>query len=153
MRDAVFRRTRSVEQKHIDHLGHVNNAVWLRFVVGLADAHSTALGFDFERLRALGGLWIVRRHEIDYDAPAFAGDELLEETWLEHMKGARSVRACRFTRPRDGALLLRALTTWAYCDFAEQRPRRIPPEILAAFPIATEPDGSPAGRASAKRAQ
>jgi acyl-CoA thioester hydrolase len=131
--DAVFRRTRKVEARHIDHLGHVNNAVWLRFVVGLADAHSTALGFDFERLRALGGLWIVRRHEIDYDAPAFEGDELLEETWVEQMKGARSVRACRFTRPRDGALLLRARTTWAYCDSSSQRPRRIPPEILAAF--------------------
>ena len=135
MSDVVFRRTRKVLAKHIDQLGHVNNAVWLRFVVGLANAHSVALGFDFERLRAQGGLWIVRRHEIDYDAPAFEGDELLEETWLEHMKGARSVRACRFTRPRDGELLLRARTTWAYCDFTSHRPRRIPAEILAAFPI------------------
>ncbi len=140
MNAAVFQRPRKVEPRHIDHLGHVNNAVWLRFVVGLADAHSSALGFDFERLRALGGLWIVRRHEIDYDAPGFEGDELVEETWVEQMKGARSVRACRFTRPRDGTLLLRALTTWAYCDFTSQRPRRIPPEILAAFTLTSAPE-------------
>ncbi len=143
MSDAVFRRTRTVEPKHIDHLGHVNNAVWLRFVVALAEAHASAAGFGFERVRALGGLWIVRRHEIDYDAPAFAGDELVEETWVEAMKGARSVRCCRFARPRDGELLLRARTTWAYCDFASQRPRRIPAELLSAFTPIAEPAPNP----------
>jgi acyl-CoA thioester hydrolase len=133
--EPVFRRRRVVVGEDVDALGHVNNTVWVRFVVELADAHSRAAGFDWKRIRELGGLWIVRRHEIDYDLPALPGEELLEETWVESLRGARSVRCARFTRARDGAVLVRARTQWAFVDFETQRPRRIPKEILEAFTL------------------
>jgi acyl-CoA thioester hydrolase len=129
----VFARKRTIEPRHIDALGHVNNVVWVDFIVRLADAHSSSLGFDQQRVRALGGQWIVRRHEIDYHASAAAGDEILEETWVEEMRGARSVRCARFTRRTDRALLVESATQWAYCDPRTLRPTRIHPEILAAF--------------------
>ncbi len=129
----VFRRTRVVQDRHVDALGHVNNTVWLRFVVALAEAHSSAHGFDSGAVRSLGGQWIVRRHEIDYHAPALPGEEIAEETWVARMKGARSIRHSRFTRASDGTLLTSAITHWAYTSADSHRPRRIDPRILAAF--------------------
>ncbi len=132
---AVFKRTRTIEDEHVDQLGHVNNVVWINLAIELAVAHASSVGMDFETTRKLGGIWIVRRHEIDYHQPALPGEEVLEETWISSMRGARSVRNVRFTRVKDGARLVSAVTQWAYVDIRTQRPRRIDPEILAAFEV------------------
>lgn len=129
-------------EEHIDWLGHVNNVVWLQLVIDLATAHSEAVGLSSEDYRSLGAGWAVRRHEIDYHRPAFAGDEIREQTWVEEMRGARSVRRARFTRPADGALLVEARTVWAFTDLATGRPRRVPPEVLKCFPVRVEPPAS-----------
>ena len=129
----VFRRRRVVQQDDIDGLGHVNNTVWLGFVIELAGAHAASLGYDLARTRALGGHWIVRRHEIDYHASALEGEVLVEETWVARMRGARSVRCARFSRESDGALLVSSTTQWAWVDPATQRPQRIPRELLSVY--------------------
>ena len=49
----------------------------------------------------------MRRHEIDYHRPALPGEEIVEETWVERMTGAKSERRSRFTRASDGAPLVR----------------------------------------------
>lgn len=133
MSGPVFRRTRVVQPGDIDELGHVNNVRWVAFVGELAAAHAMRRGSDNDTLREKGAIWIVRRHEIDYHRSALPGEELVEETWVEEMSGARSVRCSRFTRATDGALLVSAKTTWAYVDAVTQRPRRIPPELRARF--------------------
>jgi acyl-CoA thioester hydrolase len=129
-----FRRLRRVRPRDIDELGHVNNVAWVCFVVELAGAHSEAVGAGADWLRARGAWWIVRRHAIGYRAAAFPDEELVEETWVRAMRGARCERESRFTRAADGALLVEATTEWAYVDAATQRPRRIPPELFAAHP-------------------
>src|SRR5215213_1310317 len=60
----------------MDALGHVNNAVYLHYLEQAAIEHSSALGFTSELLDRLGGLFIARRHEIDYLRPAVVGDLL-----------------------------------------------------------------------------
>jgi acyl-CoA thioester hydrolase len=129
-----FRRGRRVQPRDIDELGHVNNVVWVRFVVDLAGAHSEAAGVGSAWLRERGAWWIVRRHAIDYRAPALPDEELVEETWVRAMRGARCERVARFTRAADGAALVEAVTEWAFVDAATQRPRRIPPELFEAHP-------------------
>ena len=133
MSGAVFRRTRVVEAQDIDELGHVNNVRWLAFVGELAGAHAMRRGSDNDTLREQGSIWIVRRHEIDYHRSALPGEAIVEETWVEEMTGARSVRHSRFTREADGALLVSAITTWAFVDSKTQRPRRIPAEMIERF--------------------
>jgi acyl-CoA thioester hydrolase len=135
----VFRRTRTVVARDLDILDHVNNVVWLRFVVELAEAHSSALGLDFASLRRLGGVWVVRRHELDYHRPANAGDEIVEETWVSALRGARSVRQARLRCARSGALLLAATTEWAFVDADSGRPRRVPPELARRYALVAEP--------------
>jgi acyl-CoA thioester hydrolase len=129
MSSSVFRRTRVVVASDCDELGHVNNVRWLAFVGELAGAHASLGGADNDSLREQGAIWIVRRHEIDYHRSALPGEELVEETWVESVTGARSVRNSKFTLARDGALLVSAVTTWAYVDAKTQRPRRIPIEL------------------------
>ena len=133
MSGSIFRRTRIIEAGDCDELGHVNNVRWLGFVGELAGAHASRRGSDNDSLRELGALWIVRRHEIDYHRSALPGEEIVEETWVEAMSGARSVRHSRFTRADGGDLLVSAVTTWAYVDAKTQRPRRIPAEMIAVF--------------------
>ena len=137
MSGPIFRRTRTVVPGDCDELGHVNNVRWLAFVGELAGAHAARRGSDNETLREQGALWIVRRHEIDYHRSALPGEEIVEETWVEEMSGARSVRHSRFTRAAGGELLVSAVTTWAYVDSATQRPRRIPREMIEKFRSST----------------
>jgi acyl-CoA thioester hydrolase len=130
MSSRVFRRTRVVVDGDCDELGHVNNVRWLAFVGELAGAHASLGSADNASLREHdGAIWIVRRHEIDYHRSALPGEEIVEETWVESMTGARSVRHSKFTLARDGAVLVSAVTTWAYVDAKTQRPRRIPPAL------------------------
>lgn len=127
----VFRRTRVVQSEDIDALGHVNNVRWLQFVVELADAHSSSRGLDWRAYQKIGGMWIVRRHEIDYARSAVPGDAIDESTWIASMRGARCLRRARFTR--GGDLLVDARTDWAFVDTKTQRPKRIAPEVLSRF--------------------
>ena len=139
--DPVFRRRRIVAERHIDGLGHVNNTVWVRFVVELADAHAEAVGMGFLKTRRdFGAQWIVRRHEIDYLRAAVAGEELLEETWVESLRGARSVRRTRFTRCSNGEACVLARTEWAFVTAEALRPLRVPSPIADAFPVVYEPE-------------
>ncbi len=133
MNERVFRRTRRVRDEDTDALGHVNNVAWVRFVVELADAHSRAVGLDWAAYRRIGGMWIVRRHEIDYARAATPGEEITEETWVEFLRGARSLRRSRFVRSEGGEILVEASTEWAFVDTKTQRPKRVHPEVVQRF--------------------
>ena len=129
----IFSRHRSIAKADLDALDHVNNVVWVRFMIELADAHSSSVGLDAEAYRGLGGLWLVRRHEIDYHRAASLGDSIVEETWLEELVGAHCVRQTRFRNEQTGDLLVAGKTLWVWVDVSLQRPRRIPPAISDRF--------------------
>ena len=135
----VFRRTRTVAPRDTDLLGHVNNLVWVRYVVELAAAHADALGVGFEATRALGGIWIVRRHDVLYHANVPAGATIREATWISSLRGALSLRQARF-ESEAGVLLVEAHTEWAYVDATTLRPRRVPADLRRRFdPVEPEP--------------
>jgi YbgC/YbaW family acyl-CoA thioester hydrolase len=73
----------------VDSLGHVNNAAYLNYVEQAAIDHATFLGLDLQRLQRLGGVFVARRHEIEFLKPTFAGDVLRVVTWLDEPRGAR----------------------------------------------------------------
>ncbi|MEZ4399163.1 MAG: thioesterase family protein [Kofleriaceae bacterium] len=120
----------------IDELGHVSNQVYLRWVLDIAVAHSTALGWDGAAYQRFGAGWVVRRHELDYLAQVLEGDEVVIETWVDTLKGVSCVRHTSLRRTRDDAIVSRAATTWAFIDFATGRPRKIPDEIRTLFATA-----------------
>jgi len=115
----------------IDELGHVSNQVCLRWVLDVAMAHSASCGWDHAAYRALGGIFVVRRHELDYLAQVTLGQQVLATTWVDSWKLASCVRATEITR--DGQVVARAATTWAFMALATSRPQRIPDELRATF--------------------
>ncbi len=163
-----------VRHYEMDALGHVNNAVYLHYLEQAAYEHSAAAGFSDERTRELGGMWIVRRHEIEYLRPATAGDVLQVVTWAVEFKGARAFRDYAIAKyegaandphalPADGFLppgqeladdpLVRARTLWVWADLATARPRRIPTALYPAFFAAIEIGENRRGAEDAKSAE
>lgn len=95
----------------------------------VAKAHSAAVGWDHAAYVRLGGVFVVRKHEIEHLASALEGDSLQLVTWIEGWTAATSDRRTRIER--DGQVLARCTTTWAFVG--EGRPRRVPAEVRAAF--------------------
>ncbi|MCC6666317.1 MAG: acyl-CoA thioesterase [Polyangiaceae bacterium] len=121
----------------IDDLGHASNVAWVRWVQDAATTHSRTVGLDLDEYRRLGVLWVVRRHEIEYLAPAFDGESLSALTWIASMRAATSLRRTVFRRATDGALLCQAATTWVLIDIQSGRPTRVPKDLLARYGFGT----------------
>ncbi len=128
-----FRHRVTVGEADLDELGHANNIGYLRWLQDAAVAHSAAVGLTFERYVQLGGVFVVRRHEIDYLRSALRGDELEVRTHVATVMAAKSERKYDIVRLRDEVVIARALTMWGYVEIASGRPARIPDEIYVAF--------------------
>ena len=114
----------------IDELGHVNNAVWVRWIQEVAVAHWDAVAAPEHRAAYI---WVVTRHEIDYRGNVAVGESVTAETWVpDPPRGARFDRHLRFTGD-DGKVKVSAISTWAMLDRASGRLMRIKPEIAAPF--------------------
>lgn len=115
----------------IDELGHVSNLVYLRWVLEIATSHSSSLGWGHAEYRALGSIFVVRRHEIDYVAQVREGEQLVGETWVPDWKLASCVRHTELRRGEQ--IVARAQTTWAMMSLASGRPTKIPDQLRALF--------------------
>ena len=124
----------------MDALGHVNNAVYQHYLEQAAIEHSEFLGFGHQRYEALGGVFVMRRIEIEYLRPAVAGDTLEITTWLEQMRGPRAVRRYEIRKQGEELLLVIAEALWVWVDTKAMRPRAIPQPILEAFEKAFQPN-------------
>lgn len=114
----------------IDELGHVNNAVWVKWIQDIAVAHWQAVAPAAHRE---AHIWVVTRHEIDYRGNVSLGETVTAETWIpDPPRGARFDRCVRFLGA-DGKPKVEARTTWALLDRATGRILRIPAEVAAPF--------------------
>src|SRR5579862_752579 len=129
----MFRHRVTVGESDLDELGHTNNIQYVRWLQDAAIAHSAHVGLTFERYVALGGVFVVRRHEIDYLRSALRGDELEVRTHVASVMAAKSERKYEIVRLSDETVIVRALTLWGYVDTTMGRPARIPDEIYVAF--------------------
>ncbi|HVH47280.1 MAG TPA: thioesterase family protein [Labilithrix sp.] len=121
-----------VPDSDIDELGHASNIAYVRWIQDVAVSHSAAKGFDFGAYQKLGGIFVVRRHEIDYMRPVLRGDRLELRTWVDTAMAAKCLRATQILT-EDGTVAARAITTWGYVEMATGRPARIPQVVRDAF--------------------
>ena len=127
---ARFTQSITAGPDDIDELGHVNNAVWVRWIQDVAVAHWHAVAAP-EHHDAY--IWVVTRHEIDYRGNVSAGETVTAETWVpDPPRGARFDRHMRFTGA-DGKVKVEAVSTWAMLDRATGRLVRVRDEIAAPF--------------------
>jgi acyl-CoA thioester hydrolase len=128
----VFSLAITVSDADIDELGHASNIAYVRWIQDVALAHSVHVGLDFQRYRELGGVFFVRRHEIDYMRPVLRGERVEVRTWIDSATAAKSIRATEM-RSEGGTIVLQARTTWGFVDIATGRPTRIHEAIWTAF--------------------
>ena len=138
----IYVMTLRVRTYEMDALGHVNNAVYLNYMEQAATEHAEALGFGKERVLELGGLFVVRQHEVLYLGSAIAGDELEVTTWPEHLTGPRAVRCYLIHNVATGKRLVAARTLWVWVDARNGRPRPLPREMLDAFAFSRSADAA-----------
>ena len=113
----------------IDELGHVNNAVYVRWIQAVATAHWQAAARPADIARYV---WVVTRHDIDYLRPTLVDESLTLTTWVGMPKGARFDRLVDIS-DATGRVRVRATTIWALIDQATGRAVRVPPEVAAPF--------------------
>ena len=125
-----FTRIFTAQPDDIDELGHVNNAVWVRWIQDMATSHWQAVAAP-EHIAAY--FWVVTRHEIDYRGNVGPGQSVTANTWIEsEPKGAQFDRRVDFV-DAAGKVMVRANTTWAMIDKATGRLVRVRPEVSAPF--------------------
>uniref|UniRef100_UPI0040491AB7 acyl-CoA thioesterase n=1 Tax=Fulvivirga sp. TaxID=1931237 RepID=UPI0040491AB7 len=119
----------TVRPEDIDQMGHVNNVVYLRYVQETAEAHWKSFATaDLQK----EVVWVVLRHEIDYHKPAFEGDLLECETWVEEANGVKMPRNV-VIKNEKGQQLISAKTIWCALDGKTFRPKRIEPSLYEQF--------------------
>ncbi len=114
----------------IDIMGHVNNAVWVRWMEAIATAHWQALAPAEAQANYA---WVVTRHEIDYRGNVREGEAVIAQTRVgDPPRGARFDRLVEF-KGEDGTLKVSARTTWAMIHIESQRLMRVPADLAAIF--------------------
>lgn len=136
---AVFEHHHTVTPDEIDRVGHVNNIEYLRWLQEAAIAHSAVQGWPAGAYHELGQGWVVRSHFIEYLVPAFVGDTIVVRTWIADMKRVTSMRRYELIRPADGKQLAVASTNWAFVNFSNLQPCRVPAAVIQAFEIVADP--------------
>lgn len=129
----------SVADQDIDLLGHASNIAYVRWIQDAAVSHSEACGFDFANYKRIGGVFVVRRHEIDYLRSAVRSDQLLVRTWVPTAMAAKCERRTEIQNAVTGEIIAQALTIWGFLDVARMRPMRIPDEVRVAFGFPPRP--------------
>ncbi|RED49786.1 tol-pal system-associated acyl-CoA thioesterase [Aestuariispira insulae] len=88
--------------------------------------------YDHARMvRELNHVFVVRRCDMDFRAPAVLDDLIQVETMMTGLKGASM--ALRQDITRDGQLLVGINITLACVNMETMRPARFPAEVMAAL--------------------
>jgi acyl-CoA thioester hydrolase len=130
--DAAFLRAFEPRPDDFDELGHVNNAVYLRWAQDIATLHWRSAASAALQRR---WLWVVLRHEIDYRDPILPGDRVEARTWLGAADGARYDRFVDLRKPGAARASAAVKSTWVMIDAATRKPKRVGPEIFEAFGV------------------
>ena len=128
MASATFHFPIGVRPDDIDHMGHVNNSVYLSWVQdAVVKFWETVAPAD-----AVGRhLWVALQHQITYRRPAFLEDNVVANVVAEGVAGARAMFTTVIKRGED--VLAEVHSTWCCLDAVTHRPARLARDIVARF--------------------
>jgi len=112
----------------IDFMGHVNNAVYLRWVQDAVIAHWRRVG-PAEAIAS--HLWIALKHEITYRKPAYLGDKLVAHVRLDRVRRESAFFETLFKR--CGEVIAEVQSRWCCVDASSRSPARISRDIEQCF--------------------
>ena len=104
----------AVRSYECDSYGHVNHAVYVNYLEFARIEFLRAHGFDYAGMVEAGYFMVVAHLEIDYRAPAYAGDELRIETEPGEIRRVSGTIRQSIRRGED--LVARAEVRWCVVD-------------------------------------
>jgi acyl-CoA thioester hydrolase len=122
--------TLHVREEDIDGLGHVNNVVYLSWIQDVATDHWLKVA-SLEQVAET--VWVVVRHEIDYERPAHVGDEIVARTWVGEATPTTWDRHTEILRKADNQILARAKSVYCPLNARSMRPRRLDASLQEPF--------------------
>jgi acyl-CoA thioester hydrolase len=131
----TFRHPVAISPSDIDHMGHVNNSVYLKWVQdAVVDYWQNVAPPD----AVAKHLWVALKHEITYRKPTFLQDKVVAEVIAEKVDGARAFFRTVVRRGED--VLTEIQSCWCCLDAATKRPVRLAREIAGRFlPTSEQP--------------
>lgn len=130
----IYRLDFIVPEDALDINRHVNNLVYLSWIIDAAVQHVESQGIT-KLTRAAGASWVVRSHSIEYLRPAFAGEHISIWTWVSNVRRVQTLRKYKIFRLEDEALLAHGETNWIFVDAQNGKMRSIPKDVQATFEI------------------
>lgn len=120
----------------VDSYGHVNNAVYLKWLERCAWAHSESVGLSEGRCIDMRRGMAVRTMKLDYLAAARAGDVVLVGNWIVACDGRlRASRRFQVVASRTETTLLRGEIDYVCLNLDNGRPVRMPSEFAARYTV------------------
>lgn len=121
----------TVTAEQVDVQARASNVAVLDWMIRAATDHSADLGWPHERYVEIGGMFVVRRHEIDYLRAAAEGDSITVYTWPSGLEKASAERTTFVVKGGD-EIMATAITSWGFVDL-DGSPQRIPEEVASTF--------------------
>jgi acyl-CoA thioester hydrolase len=128
-----------VRHDECDAYGHVNNAMYLRYMQESAFRASADAGFDSRAYAERSLVWLIRETTINYRQPSTALDELEIETWIEGVRRVLARRVYRIRKKNTQGAIADGHSDWVLLDRSTRQPVSIPTDLLQAF----FPEGAP----------
>ena len=124
----MFRFPVAIDPADIDHMGHVNNSVYLKWVQdAVVDYWRSVAPAD----AVASHLWVALKHEITYRKPTFLQDAVVAEVIAEKVDGARAFFRTIVRRGED--VLSEIQSCWCCLDATSLRPVRVARDVAARF--------------------
>ena len=124
----MFRHQVAISPGDIDHMGHVNNSVYLRWV-------QDAVVEYWEKVAPSDAvaqhLWVALKHEITYRRPTFLEDVVVAEVIAERVQGARAIFSTIVRRGEE--VLAEIQSSWCCLDAVTKRPARLARDVVERF--------------------
>jgi len=112
----------------IDHMGHVNNSVYLRWVQeAVVDYWQKVAPAE----AVARHLWVALKHEITYRRPAFLDDQVIAVVVAEQVQGARAMFSTIIRRGEE--VLAEVKSSWCCLDAGSKRPARLARDVVQRF--------------------
>jgi acyl-CoA thioester hydrolase len=124
----MYRHRIGIEPSDIDHMGHVNNSVYLKWV-------QEAVVRYWEKVAPSEAvakhLWVALKHEIEFRRPTFLEDAVVAEVIAERVQGARALFTTVIRRGEE--VLAEVKSTWCCLDASSLRPARLAKDVVSRF--------------------
>lgn len=117
-----------IEPADIDFMGHVNNAIYLKWVQAAVLSHWRKIAPAEAVARHL---WVALKHEITYRRPAFLEDQVNATVLLKKVEGARAFYETIIRRGED--VLAEVQSSWCCLDAETLRPSRLAGNVVERF--------------------